>query len=76
VKLLRLEADVVLVPATTFVRETVAAEPSAADGTGRPPGRLDDGCLLDARRLLAESEEMLDRVRGTAAGSPATWSAR
>ena len=58
-RLLRLEADVVLVPARTFVREAG----DARDGT----------CLLDARRLLAESEELLDRVRGTGAATPATW---
>jgi hypothetical protein len=65
VRLLRLEADVVLVPATTFVREPILGPPSTGDGERPAPRQSEARCLLDARRLLAESQDMLDRVRGT-----------
>jgi len=74
-KLLRLEADVVLVPATTFVREPIPGAPPTGDGLRPAVGHSEAGCLLDARRLLEESEEMLDRITGTAAATPATSSA-
>jgi hypothetical protein len=68
-KLLRLEADVVLVPATTLVPDSTVRMPPGTEPAATRTSRqgIDPGtapaCLWHARRLLAESEDVLDGVR-------------
>lgn len=64
-KLLRLDADVVLVPATTLVPDGVGRRPPDTEppSTWTPRHGSDAESLWYARRLLAESEELLDGVR-------------
>jgi len=63
VRLLRLDADVVLVPAATLVPADQAGESPNESRPGPAAISSDDRrCLWDARRLLLESEDVLDGV--------------
>ena len=69
-KLLRLEADVVLVPATTFVREPIPGAPSQMMECAPRRGSLKPvvcwtraGCSQSPRRCWTGSEEALQRLQ-------------
>jgi hypothetical protein len=70
-RLLRLDADVVLVPAAVLVPEGRARTATGAHAPQQETLRgSDPECLWWAHRLLAESEELLQGVRRDASVPP------